>query len=74
MCPCFAGANKENVDEKGKAPLLTADVEDTEEGDNADDDDDEDDANEGDAGDMQARRLKLLATSRNSQPQTIAFM
>ncbi|CAK0783497.1 hypothetical protein CVIRNUC_006696 [Coccomyxa viridis] len=46
-------ANKENVYEKGKAPLLTANEEDTGEGDDAEDDDDEDDANEGDAGDMQ---------------------
>ena len=64
LCFACADANKENVDEKGKAPLLTADAEDTGEGDDAEDDDDEDDANEGDAGDMQVRnsdRLLLCA-------------
>lgn len=65
MCSTFADANKENVYEKGKAPLLTANEEDTGEGDDAEDDDDEDDANEGDAGDMQVRnsyRLLLCAS------------
>ena len=65
MCFAVADANKENVDEKGKAPLLTANEEDTGEGDDAEDDDDEDDANEGDAGDMQVRnsyRLLLCAS------------
>lgn len=52
-----ADANKENVDEKGKAPLRSEDVDGTEETDEPEDDDDEeeDDAKEGDAGDMQVR-------------------
>jgi hypothetical protein len=51
-----AGANKENVDEKGKAPLRAEDIEAAEEADAEDDEaDDEDDAKEGDAGDMQVR-------------------
>ena len=67
-------ANKENVDEKGKAPLLTADVEDTDEADNAEDEDGEDDANEGDGGDMQARRLISLAALRVSHPRRTVIM
>lgn len=51
-----AGANKENVDEKGKAPLRAEDIEAAVEPDAEDDDaDDEDDAKEGNAGDMQVR-------------------
>ena len=51
-----ADANKENVDEKGKAPLRAEDVDATEETEPEDnDDEEEDDVKEGDAGDMQVR-------------------
>ena len=52
-----ADGNKENVDEKGKAPLRAGDIDGTEETDEPEDDDDEeeDDAKDGDAGDMQVR-------------------